>query len=102
MVFSGQPQWAATCMIDENCHASIEWLSRISENGSLISLVPREHKHAQRRRQARLLMTDCRRNFCGECRAENGNQLRLEGRRNGAGQFHRVYDQLLEAADAGF
>ena len=89
-------------MIDENCHARIERLSRILESRTLIGLVPGEHKHAQHRRQARLLMTGRRRNFCGECRAENANQLRLEGRRNGAGQFHGVYNQLLEAADAGF
>ncbi len=86
-------------MIDEKCHANIEWLSRIVKIRKPVSLVFCVHEHAQYGREARLLTPDCRQDFRGECRAEDENKLRFEGRRDGARQFHGVHDQLLESAD---
>ena len=86
-------------MIDEKCHANIEWLSRIVEIRKPVSLVFCVHEHAQYGREAGLLAADGRRDFCGKCRAEDENKLRFKGRRDGACQFHGIHDHLLESAD---
>jgi hypothetical protein len=89
---------SATRTIDEECHASIKRLSRILQIRKPISLMSRIHEHAQYGWHADLLMADGRRYLRGKCRAENENKLRFERRRDSAGQFHRIDDQLLEAA----
>ena len=98
MKFICRLKLAAARTIDEECHACVERLSRILQIRKPIGLMSRIHEHAQYGWQTDLLLVDGRQDFRGECRAEDENKLRFEGRRDRAGQFHCIDDQLLEAA----